>query len=333
MDIKLKISSFASWFFGILFAFIGMFTVFSEPIPGLVALIMAAVLLPPINKLVESKWKLNLSKSAKIIIFIICFIVFSATINISETTQDKITNNNFQVTKQQKNQTADIKSQVTDTIKENEVKQSEIKILPYEIIETETQKKGGNIYPPIPPKFTLITARVVISDDKFDFTKDRVKATLDTIFKILKDKYNPDGITIWAYDRKADIDDMYTLAMAEWWPKGHSFLLNNAENIENKSTYETTYNIKDKTTEEKPTELEFKIYDRLNELLDKEEGNPLYEIMPINLSREEALEWMSQNLEAVQKHEDEQKEEVAKEFNISIKKVDQIHIKVATYQF
>jgi len=50
-----------SWIFGILFGLTGIITIFSDPIPGIVMLIMAAVLIPTINKLVDEKWKIHLS--------------------------------------------------------------------------------------------------------------------------------------------------------------------------------------------------------------------------------------------------------------------------------
>jgi hypothetical protein len=72
-----------SWVFGVLFALTGIVSVFSEPIPGLVMLVMAAVLLPPVTKLVDQKWKFHLSKGMKIVVIIIGFIIFGATIDTS----------------------------------------------------------------------------------------------------------------------------------------------------------------------------------------------------------------------------------------------------------
>jgi hypothetical protein len=55
------IKTILSWFFGVLFALLGIISVFSDPIPGLVMLVMAAVLLPPAVKFMNQKWNLNLS--------------------------------------------------------------------------------------------------------------------------------------------------------------------------------------------------------------------------------------------------------------------------------
>jgi predicted PurR-regulated permease PerM len=87
---KISVGLILSWIFGVLFALTGIISVFSEPIPGLVMLIMAAVLLPPITKLVDQKWKFHLSSGMKIVVIIIGFIIFGATIdtsNVSTTQQ------------------------------------------------------------------------------------------------------------------------------------------------------------------------------------------------------------------------------------------------------
>jgi len=80
---KISVGLILSWIFGVLFALTGIISVFSEPIPGLVMLIMAAVLLPPVTKLVDQKWKFHLSSGMKIVVIIIGFIIFGATINTS----------------------------------------------------------------------------------------------------------------------------------------------------------------------------------------------------------------------------------------------------------
>lgn len=90
-----------SWIFGVLFALTGISSVFSEPIPGLVMLIMAAVLLPPIKRLVDQKWKFHLSKGMKIVVVIIGLIIFGATVdtsNVSTTQQNETQKEEHQTT-------------------------------------------------------------------------------------------------------------------------------------------------------------------------------------------------------------------------------------------
>lgn len=81
---KITVGLILSWIFGILFALTGIISVFSEPIPGIVMLIMAAVLLPPVNKFVDEKWKFHLSGGMKVVVLIIGFIIFGSTIDTSK---------------------------------------------------------------------------------------------------------------------------------------------------------------------------------------------------------------------------------------------------------
>lgn len=75
----------SSWIFGSFFAFLGIGSIFSEPIPGIIMLIMAATLLPICNKLAAEKWNFHLSGKKKTLIIIVCLILFSATVPESNT--------------------------------------------------------------------------------------------------------------------------------------------------------------------------------------------------------------------------------------------------------
>lgn len=81
---KITVGLIVSWIFGILFALTGFISVFSEPIPGIVMLIMGAVLLPPVNKFVDEKWKFHLSGGMKAVVLIIGFIIFGSTVDTSK---------------------------------------------------------------------------------------------------------------------------------------------------------------------------------------------------------------------------------------------------------
>jgi hypothetical protein len=110
---KISVGLILSWIFGVLFALTGIVSVFSEPIPGLVMLVMAAVLLPPVAKLVDQKWKFHLSGGMKIVVIIIGLIIFGATIdtsNISTTQQAEP-----QKEEQQTTQNEDVVNETTTT--------------------------------------------------------------------------------------------------------------------------------------------------------------------------------------------------------------------------
>ena len=113
---KITFGLILSWIFGILFALTGIISVFFKPIPGIVMLIMAAVLLPPITKLVDQKWKFHLSSGVKVIVIIIGLIIFGSTIDTSNT---KSQNKQPQAQQEQK-QTISNTEQQKDKIKPTE---------------------------------------------------------------------------------------------------------------------------------------------------------------------------------------------------------------------
>jgi len=77
-----------SWVFGILLALGGFGGIASgEPIPGTVMLIMAVIILPPINKLMVDKWKLHFPVGLKIVVIVIGLIIIGLTID-NTTQQD-----------------------------------------------------------------------------------------------------------------------------------------------------------------------------------------------------------------------------------------------------
>lgn len=86
---KISAGLILSWIFGVLFALTGIISVFSEPIPGLVMLIMATVLLPPATKLIDQKWKIHFSKGVKITIVIVGLIILGATVDTSDVSNNQ----------------------------------------------------------------------------------------------------------------------------------------------------------------------------------------------------------------------------------------------------
>jgi len=115
--------------------------------------------------------------------------------------------------------------------------------LHYEIVKKEYMKKGGDFRTGLPPKYTLVVARVFIDGEKA--TDEEIKESLIQVLQEIQTKDNPDAITIHTFKTKkgAEMAGVYSLAMAEWWPKGHSLSRSNEANIKNKQSYETTFNI------------------------------------------------------------------------------------------
>lgn len=141
---KITVGLIVSWIFGILFALTGFISVFSEPIPGIVMLIMGAVLLPPVNKFVDEKWKFHLSGGMKAVVLIIGFIIFGSTVDTS---------------KQQSNQAP---AQQEQSVSTTEQKKDEIK-------PTEEQPKTVSNEKPVETEKTEI---IPTPDEKPEPTKE-----------------------------------------------------------------------------------------------------------------------------------------------------------------
>lgn len=121
--------------------------------------------------------------------------------------------------------------------------ESQKNILNYTIVKQERQRKGGSINPSLPPKYTLLIARVALVNDP-ELNKNNAEATLDKILSELKDKNSVDAITVFLYSTKGHIiDERSHVARIEWWPKNHSLSRKNHTNIINKETYETEVNL------------------------------------------------------------------------------------------
>jgi len=72
---KISAGFLLGWVLGLLFAITGIVSLFFQPLIAFLCLLLAAVLLPSVNKLVEKKLNFSLSWGLKFIIVIILLIV------------------------------------------------------------------------------------------------------------------------------------------------------------------------------------------------------------------------------------------------------------------
>lgn len=130
---KITVGLILSWIFGILFALTGFISVFSDPIPGIVMLIMGAVLLPPVNKFVDEKWKFHLSGGMKVVVLIIGFIIFGSTIDTSKQQSNQVPaqqEQSISTTKQQKDEIKPTEEQPKTVSNEKPVETKKTEIIP-----------------------------------------------------------------------------------------------------------------------------------------------------------------------------------------------------------
>ena len=190
---KITVGLILSWIFGILFALTGIITVFSEPIPGIVMLIMAAILLPPINKLVDKKWKLHLSGGMKIVVIIIGFIIFGSTIDTSET--EKQQNNQSQIqqeqeqsisnTEQQKDEAKPIEEQPKTANNEKPIETEKTEIIP----TADEEKSETPEEKPAPTKDVTVPAEYKSALAKADNYANDQHMSKKGLFKQLTSEY------------------------------------------------------------------------------------------------------------------------------------------------
>ena len=99
-----------------------------------------------------------------------------------------------------------------------------------------------------------------------DITKEELRATL---IQIVMDKTSKnrdiDAISIFAYDRREDINGAYTLGTVDWCPNGNwGDVTPEIASSNDRSSYEYVFDIKNKVGNEnlkRPTDLEFEIRD------------------------------------------------------------------------
>jgi len=248
---KITVGLMLSWIFGILFTWTGIISVFSEPIPGIVMLIMAAVILPPVNKLVDEKWKFHLSGGMKVVVIIIGFIIFGSTVDTS---------------KQQSNQPpVQLEQSVSNTEKKKDEinpteEQSKTKIIPveYEIVKSEDQSRkalGNKSFSDYTvqeisnlPMNKRMWYRIIVSPK---IKENEVRTTIEKIISDITQKDDDiDEIILFLYSDKELSDGPYDIGKATWAPKGKlGNITPEIAKSNNRSSYETTIQIKENLEE------------------------------------------------------------------------------------
>lgn len=112
------------------------------------------------------------------------------------------------------------------------------------IVNIKRSKKGGSINPPEAPKYTLLIVNAALVKQDGTFTKELMANTLKKLLLDIQQQYRDiDSIVIYLYQSEKHVLNAIPLGTAEWCPKGHSLSSNNAININDKTTYETTITV------------------------------------------------------------------------------------------
>jgi hypothetical protein len=104
--------------------------------------------------------------------------------------------------------------------------------------------KGGSPDPLVKPAYRLLSVEAAIADDEAELTKESLESTLRALLTGLKQEPDLDGVSVLLYRSVSHASGGNpALGRAEWWPRGHSFAPDNATNVQNKATYETTIDV------------------------------------------------------------------------------------------
>lgn len=93
-ETKITLSLIIGWILGVLVGIAGVGLLFTEPIPGILFILLALVLLPPANRMLKEKFNLSLSGGVKVVLTIVLFVIAGATMDTeSTTTNDPVVEN------------------------------------------------------------------------------------------------------------------------------------------------------------------------------------------------------------------------------------------------
>lgn len=115
--------------------------------------------------------------------------------------------------------------------------------LPFKIVEQKRVKKGGSLHPLSAPQYVLFDVKAVLNEMSSELSEAKVRATLRALLNEVRSEARGrgeqiDGVSGFLYQSRDHITGgSAALGRAEWWPKGHSFNLDNSANIKNKATY------------------------------------------------------------------------------------------------
>jgi predicted PurR-regulated permease PerM len=93
--IKVTIGLLLGWILGIFFALGGIATLFSQPLPGVIALLLAVVFLPPANRFIEKRFHFSISGGVKFVLLLVLLALMGTLASTSprssgDSTADKI---------------------------------------------------------------------------------------------------------------------------------------------------------------------------------------------------------------------------------------------------
>lgn len=93
-ETKITLGLIIGWILGVLVSIAGVGLLFTEPVPGILFILLALVLLPPANRMLKEKFNVSLSGGVKVVLVIFLFGIAGATMDTESTsTSNPVTEN------------------------------------------------------------------------------------------------------------------------------------------------------------------------------------------------------------------------------------------------
>lgn len=87
-ETKITIGLIIRWILGVLVGIAGVGLLFTEPVPGILFILLALLLLPPANKMLKDKFNLSLSGGVKVVLAIVLFGIAGAAMDTEPTSNN-----------------------------------------------------------------------------------------------------------------------------------------------------------------------------------------------------------------------------------------------------
>ena len=105
------------WILGVLAAITGVTMIFSEPVPGILFILLALVVMPPVSKIVKEKFNFSLSGGMKVVLAIILLGMIGASIDSgSVSSTSSVTNSTGENNQQQETAAAESQTEAVEIV-------------------------------------------------------------------------------------------------------------------------------------------------------------------------------------------------------------------------
>ncbi len=145
-ETKITLGLIIGWILGLLVGIAGVGLLFTEPVPGILFILLALILLPPANRMLKDKFNISLSGGVKVVLVILLFGIAGATMDTESTTTN---NPAVAETREEVVEEAEVSSESNEVVSEPEVVTEEVVTETTAVAEPVEEKPETVTEPPI----------------------------------------------------------------------------------------------------------------------------------------------------------------------------------------